>query len=107
MASGGFKQPGEGIGVGVGRVDQQVAVFGMDGKLKKSFNAFDMSFFGGVQVGVADYNKDGKLDILAASGVGVPGTLNVFNYDNLALIDSVFISDSTLGSDVGSNFSRG
>ena len=95
------------VGAGQGTASPQVAVFGMDGKLKKSFNAFDMSFIGGVRVGVADYNKDGKLDILAASGVGAPGTLNVFNYDNLALIDSVFISDSTLGSDVASNFSRG
>jgi hypothetical protein len=95
------------VGAGQGTTSPQVAVFGMDGKLKKSFNAFDMSFLGGVQVGVADYNKDGKLDILAASGVGAPGTLNVFNYDNLALLDSVFISDSTMGSDVASNFSRG
>ena len=95
------------VGAGQGTASPQVAVFGMDGKLKKSFNAFDMSFLGGVQVGVADYNKDGKLDILAASGVGVPGTLNVFNYDNLALLDTLFISDSTLGFDVASNFSRG
>ena len=95
------------VGAGQGTASPQVAVFGMDGKLKKSFNAFDMSFLGGVQVGVADYNKDGKLDILAASGVGAPGTLNVFNYDNLALLDTLFISDSTLGCDVASNFSRG
>ena len=95
------------VGAGQGTTSPQVAVFDFVGRLKKSFNAFDLSFLGGVQVGVADFNKDGKLDILAASGVGVPGTLNVFNYDNLALIDSVFISDSTLGSDVGSNFSRG
>jgi hypothetical protein len=95
------------VGAGQGTASPQVAVFGMDGKLKKSFNAFDMSLLGGVRVGVADFNKDGRLDILAASGVGVPGTLNVFNYDNLALLDSVFISDSTMGSDVASNFSRG
>jgi hypothetical protein len=95
------------VGAGKGSASPQVAVFGMDGKLKKSFNAFDMSLLGGVRVGVADFNKDGKLDILAASGVGAQGTLNVFNYDNLALLDSVFISDSTLGSDVASNFSRG
>jgi hypothetical protein len=94
------------VGAGKGSASPQVAVFGMDGKLKKSFNAFDMSLLGGVRVGVADFNKDGKLDILAASGFGAPGTLNVFNYDNLALVDSVFISDSTLGSDVASNFSR-
>ena len=95
------------VGAGQGTTSPQVAVFDFVGRLKKSFNAFDLSFLGGVQVGVADFNKDGKLDILAASGVGVPGTLNVFNYDNLALLDSVFISDSTLGFDVASNFSRG
>jgi len=95
------------VGAGQGTTSPQVAVFDFVGRLKKSFNAFDMSFLGGVRVGVADYNKDGKLDILAASGVGAPGTLNVFNYDNLALLDTLFISDSTLGSDVASNFSRG
>ena len=94
------------VGAGQGTTSPQVAVFDFVGRLKKSFNAFDLSFLGGVQVGVADFNKDGKLDILAASGVGVPGTLNVFNYDNLALLDTLFISDSTLGSDVASNFSR-
>ena len=93
------------VGAGQGATSPQVAVFRMDGKLKKSFNAFDPSFAGGVRVGVADYNRDGTLDILAASGVGAPGTLNVFEYDNLALIDAMFISDSTLGTDVASNFS--
>lgn|GEM_PF-1696286 len=56
---------------------------------------FDPSFTGGVRVGVADYNSDGTLDILAASGVGARGTMNVFNYETLDLIDALFISDST------------
>ena len=110
VASGDLDRDGlneMGVGAGQGTTSPQVAVFDMAGRLKKSFNAFDMSFLGGVQVGVADYNKDGKLDILAASGVGAPGILNVFNYDNLALLDTLFISDSTLGFDVASNFSRG
>jgi len=33
--------------------------------------------------------------------------MNVFNYENLDLIDAMFISDSTQGTDVASNFSRG
>ena len=94
------------VGVGQG-ASPLVSVFDMAGKLKKSFDAFAPGFLGGVRVGVGDYNRDGKLDILATSGVGSPGTLNVFNYDNLALLDSMFISDSTLGCDVASNFSRG
>ena len=95
------------VGAGQGATSPQVAVFEMDGKLKKTFNAFDPSFTGGVRVGVADYNSDGTLDILAASGVGARGTMNVFNYENLDLIDAMFISDSTQGTDVASNFSRG
>ena len=56
---------------------------------------FDPSFTGGVRVGVADYSSDGTLDILAGSSVGAGGTMNVFNYETLDLIDSLSISDST------------
>ena len=58
-------------------------------------------------MGVADFDKDGALDILAASGAGARGTMNVFDYETLDLIDAMFISDSTQGTDVASNFSQG
>jgi hypothetical protein len=85
------------VGAGQGATSPQVSVFEMDGRLKKSFNAFAPGFQGGSRVGVADFDKDGALDILAASGVGARGTMNVFNYDTLDLIDAMFISDSTQG----------
>jgi hypothetical protein len=95
------------VGAGKGATSPQVSVFEMDGRLKKSFNAFAPGFEGGSRVGVADFDKDGALDILAASGAGARGTMNVFDYETLDLIDAMFISDSTQGTDVASNFSRG
>ena len=95
------------VGAGKGATSPQVSVFEMDGRLKKSFNAFAPGFEGGSRVGVADFDKDGALDILAASGAGARGTMNVFDYETLDLIDAMFISDSTQGTDVASNFSQG
>lgn len=91
-------------GAANGKTSPQVAVFTLEGKLKKTFNAFDMNFLGGVRVAVNDIDADGDLDILAASGPGAQGTLNAFNYNNLALIDSMFISDSVNGVVGGNNF---
>ena len=91
-------------GAANGKTSPQVAVFSLEGKLKKTFNAFDMNFLGGVRVAVNDIDADGDLDILAASGPGAQGTLNAFNYNNLALIDSMFISDSVNGVVAGNNF---
>ena len=91
-------------GAANGKTSPQVAVFSLEGKLKKTFNAFDMNFLGGVRVAVNDIDADGDLDILAASGPGAQGTLNAFNYQNLELIDSMFISDSVNGVVAGNNF---
>ena len=91
-------------GAANGKTSPQVAVFSLEGKLKKAFNAFDMNFLGGVRVAVNDIDADGDLDILAASGPGAQGTLNAFNYQNLELIDSMFISDSVNGVVAGNNF---
>ena len=94
-------------GAAMGKTSPQVAVFSLEGKLKKAFNAFDMNFLGGVRVAVDDIDADGDLDILAASGPGAQGTLNAFNYNNLELIDSVFIGDSVNGVVAGNNFVTG
>jgi hypothetical protein len=91
-------------GAANGKTSPQVAVFSLEGKLKKTFNAFDMNFLGGVRVAVNDIDADGDLDILAASGPGAQGTLNAFNYNNLELIDSVFIGNSVNGVVGGNNF---
>ena len=94
-------------GAAKGKASPQVAVFSLMGQMKKAFNAFDMSFAGGVRVSVNDMDGDGDLDIMAASGPGAQGTLNAFNYQNLELIDSMFISDSINGVVAGNNFVTG
>lgn len=97
------------VGAGSGPTSPGVAIYGIDGtpKAPTPLNAFAPAFKGGVRVGLSDYNRDGFLDLLTVSGTGAPGTLNIWNYQTQALIDSVFISDSTNGTDVATNFSRG
>jgi hypothetical protein len=70
---------------------------------QKAFYAFNPAFQGGVRVGVSDLNRDGLLEILAGSGPGTQGTLNVFDYNTLDLVDALFISDTTQGVTLGSN----
>ncbi len=91
-------------GAARGAASPQVAVFTLMGQQRKAFNAFDQSFGGGVRVAVSDYNDDGRLDILASSGPGAKGTLNIFDYEHLTLIDALFISDSEAGVDAANNF---
>ena len=76
--------------------------YGMQ-KSNKHFLAFTGDNKTGVRVAVADYDRDGKLDILAGS----TGYLNVFRYGDLSLLDSVFISLHENGFDVASNHCRG
>ncbi len=94
------------VGAGTGTASPKVSIFGNDGRLLKVFPAYGKEFSGGVRVAVSDSNQDGKLEIVVASGVGAPGTINIFSYDNLAMIDSMFISNSLSGAYVASNFSR-
>ena len=79
------------------------AVLSLDGRLKKDFN---VNFPGGVRVAVNDVNGDGILDILAASSPGIQATLSSYDYGSLALLDSLFISDSLNGTAAASNFAR-
>jgi hypothetical protein len=80
-----------------------VAVFDIRGLAQKVFYAFNPAFQGGVRVGVGDVNRDGRLEVLAGSGPGSTGTLNVFDYNTLSLLDALFISDTTQGVTLGSN----
>ena len=93
------------VGASQGAISPQVSIFDFNGKFTKAFNPFDPAYAGGVRTALADYNRDGKLDIVVASSLGAPGTVNVFNYQDLSLIDAFFISDSMLGTDVANNFS--
>ena len=48
----------------------EVRVFGVDGKARFSFLAFEASFTGGVRVATADFNGDLTDDIVVAAGAG-------------------------------------
>jgi len=91
-------------GAGQGPDSPMVAVLTLDGKPLKSFNAFASGFQGGTRVAVSDVDQDGHLDILAGSGPGAVGTLNAFNYQDLALIDARIITTNTAGVAPGTNF---
>ena len=81
----------------------QVAVMDLSGRLLKDGN---VNFPGGVAIAVNDADHDGRLDIVAASGPGIPGRLSTYNYADWSLIDSLFISDSLNGVAAATNFAR-
>ena len=88
-----------------GPLSPQVAVFTsagvpVEGKL---FKAFDQMQTGGVRIALADYDRDGALDLLTGSG----GRMNVFRYGDLQLVDSVYITSSPNGFDIANNYARG
>ncbi len=51
---------------------------GMTGAVLRDFFAFDPSQRGGVRVAAADFDKDGKADVVATTGPGVPTRVRVF-----------------------------
>jgi hypothetical protein len=66
-----------GAGAGGG---PHVKVFsGVDGSLLDSFMAYNVAFTGGVNVGAADINGDGKADIITGAGPGGGPHVKVWN----------------------------
>lgn len=58
----------------------RVRVFsGRDGSVLQDYFAFDSAQRGGVRVAVADFNTDGRADIVATTGAGVPTRIRVFD----------------------------
>ena len=65
----------------------RVRVFdGKTGAVAQDFFAFDPTQRGGVRVAAADVNKDGRADIVAATGAGVPTRVRVFNGATQAIL---------------------
>jgi hypothetical protein len=72
------------------------------GKVVKPFGD---SYLGSIRVGLSDYNRDGVLDLLAASGPGAMDTVRAFDFDTLAELESLFVSNVTDGVFIATNFS--
>lgn len=82
------------IGAGIG-VAPEVRVFDADGVEVRSFLAFDPSFTGGVRTALADLNKDGISDIVAAAGPGGGPHVRVFDGASGGELASFFAYDPT------------
>jgi len=72
----------------------------------KVIKPFGDNYLGSVRVGLSDYNRDGVLDLLAASGPMAMGTVRAFDFDTLAELESLFVSNVTDGVFIATNFSR-
>ena len=58
-----------------------------------------------MNVGLADYNRDGTLDILTGSASGTPGTFNVFDGLTKRVIDAAFLTSLPVDLLVATNLS--
>ena len=73
-----------------------VGVFdGVNGAAIAVFNAYEPTFRGGVNVSAADFNADGKADIVIGSGVGGGPRVRILNGATLVPIRDVFVYEST------------
>jgi len=91
------------VGAGAGGPGGHVKAFsGRDGSLLDSFFAYEGSFTGGVQVGVADFNGDDRFEIRTAPGPGRASEVRAFDGVTQALLDNfVAFSDWASGTSVG------
>jgi autotransporter-associated beta strand protein len=80
------EKPAVAIGAGEGGVPV-VNVYGGNGALLASLNAYDQNFRGGVRVATADVTGDGIEDVITAAGTG--GGPHVKVFDGAALVAGV------------------
>lgn len=72
-----------------------VKVFaGQGGQLVRSFMAFGAAFTGGVNVAAADFDGDGRADIVAGAGPGGGPHVKVFRGTDLAVVQSFMAYNS-------------
>ncbi len=84
------------VGAGAGG-GPRVAIFnGIDGSLITDFFGYEETFRGGVNVSAADFNGDGKADIILGTGVGGgPRVRIVSGADFTTAIRDVFVYEDT------------
>lgn len=79
--------------VGLGQNEEPIIkVFNFKGELIKEFNAYAKTFKGGVSVGVADLNNDGKDEIITGAKKGGGPHIRIFNESGI-LINQFFAYD--------------
>lgn len=85
-----------GAGVGGG---PHIRVFNKDGKLiNPGFFAYDPKFRGGVNVAVADLDKDGKQEIISGPGNGGGPHIRIFNQQGQMMFAQFFAFDKSISS---------
>jgi autotransporter-associated beta strand protein len=93
IAAGDFFGQGRAdILVGPGPVSLPlVRIFdGLTGQVKQSFFAFDPAFRGGVTVGAADLNLDGRTDLILGAGPGGNATVKALSGGTLQELEGFF-----------------
>lgn len=81
----------------------EVAVYGLNGKARNTFLAYESAFTGGVTVVTADVNGDLTDDIITGAGVGGGSRIRVFNgidgseIANFFAYDTAFRGGATVG----------
>src|SRR5262249_57363462 len=83
-------KPGDELITGAGPgAGPRVKVFGADGGLRLSFNAYGPNFHGGVFVAAGDVNADGHADVITGAGTGA-APVKVFSGTGGPLLASFF-----------------
>src|SRR5205823_1717344 len=76
-------------GAGAGAGGPHVKAFsGVNGAMVASFFAYEAEFTGGVRVGVADFNSDGRYEIRTTPGAGRPAEVRTFDGVTQQQLDS-------------------
>ncbi len=74
------------VGAEVGGGPRITTFSGRTGAQLNNFFAFDVNQRGGTRVGVGDFNGDGRADIVATTGAGVPTLVRIFDAVTLGTI---------------------
>ena len=83
------------VGAGPGGAPVVRVIDGRDGRIVRSFNAYEASFSGGVIVTAADLNGDGRAEIITGTDQGGAARVRIFNgLDNTVIADFDAIEDA-------------
>ncbi len=74
-----------------GGQSNRIAFFTLLGQQQKNLYPFSALYLGGLDLALADWNGDGKTDLVATSLAPSRITRNVFNYPAVDLIDALFV----------------